>query len=43
MLARRAKEEKDLEEARKNASEPEPEDQDDESQRQMESALAKHE
>ena len=37
----KAKEEKDLEEARKNAPELEPEDEDDTSQRQMESDLAK--
>ena len=33
MLARKAKEEKDLEEARKNAPEPDPDDQDNEEER----------
>ena len=41
MLARQAKEEKELEEARKNAPEPDPDEDYDKEQRQIESDLAK--
>ena len=41
MLARKAKEEKDLEEARKNAPEQDPNDQDNEEERRLKSDLAK--